>query len=50
MHPLMYGSFLPDSRQVSREAAERHAMLTRRPERTREPRTWFAAFRAVPQS
>ena len=30
MNPLMYGSFLPDSLQVSRDAAERHAILTTR--------------------
>ena len=30
MHPLMLIGLLPDSRQVSREAAARHAVLTAR--------------------
>jgi len=33
MNPLMYEGLLPDSRQVSRDAAECHAILTARGKR-----------------
>jgi len=33
MHPLIMIGLLPDSRQVSREASERHAILTALKER-----------------
>jgi hypothetical protein len=49
MHPLMYGYFLPDSSQISREAAERHARLTRRDERARAVLPQRLAFRIALQ-
>ena len=51
MHPLMFVGLLPDSRQVSRDAAERHAILTARKggEDTRR-RPPMRRWRLVPQS
>lgn len=50
MHPLMYAGLLPDSRQVSRDAAERHRILTARTKREDAPAPRFRAWRPVPQS
>ncbi|MET0811603.1 MAG: hypothetical protein ABWY03_01025 [Microbacterium sp.] len=47
MHPLMYGYFLPDSGQVSRDAADRHTKLTRRDERARVLFPHRLAFRVA---
>ncbi|GAA1937987.1 hypothetical protein GCM10009775_32610 [Microbacterium aoyamense] len=49
MHPLMYGYFLPDSVEVSREAAERHARRTRPEERARALFPQRLAFRVALQ-
>jgi len=51
MNPLMFEGLLPDSRQMSRDAAERHAILTSRTTRREHPP--YARRRAprlVPQS
>jgi hypothetical protein len=50
MNPLMFEGLLPDSRQVSRDAAERHAILTSRTQREHPPRARLQAPRLVPQS
>lgn len=64
LHPLMYEGLLPDSRQVSRDAARRHMILAHRAERgdARRPRlrawrrrvqTWRARLRPsrpIPQA
>ena len=41
MHPMLLIGLLPDSEQVSREAAQRHAILTARSERESPPRPRF---------
>jgi hypothetical protein len=46
----MFEGLLPDSRQVSRDAAERHAILTALKQRERPPRPRFRALRPVPQT
>lgn len=50
MNPLMFEGLLPDSRQVSRDAAERHAVLTSHAKRELPPRLRLRAPRLVPQS
>ncbi|GAA3207908.1 hypothetical protein [Microbacterium terregens] len=50
MHPLMYAGLLPDSRQVSRDAAERHARTTVRRRREDAHRPRFRAWRPLLQS
>ncbi len=50
MNPLMFVGLLPDSRQVSRDAAARHAILTARKKRETAPRPRFRAWRLVPQN
>ena len=50
MNPLMLTGLLPDSRQVSRDAAERHATLTALRQREKPPRPRFRAWRLVPQT
>jgi hypothetical protein len=50
MHPLMFVGLLPDSRQVSRDAAQRHAILTTLKQRERPPRPRFRGLRLVPQT
>jgi len=50
MHPLMLVGLLPDSRQVGRDAARRHAILTAR-KRLEDPgRPGTRRWHAVPQS
>ena len=49
MHPLMLVGLLPDSRQVSREAAERHAILAARESRVRPAKRRFRALRLALQ-
>ena len=50
MNPLMLVGLMPDSRQVSRDAARRHAILTahKKIEDPGRPRT--RSWHAVPQS
>jgi len=50
MDPLMLAVVLPDDRQVSRVAFERHAILTARQKRVRAPRPGLRALRPVRQS
>ena len=51
MHPLMLIALLPDSRQLSRDAAERHAILTALKGREDTPRRApLRRWRLVPQS
>jgi hypothetical protein len=50
MHPLMLVGLLPDSRQVSRDAAERHAILTTLKQREKPPRPRFRVLRPAPQT
>lgn len=50
MNPLMFEGLLPDSRQVSRDAAERHAILTARKKREYAFRPPTRAWRPVLQS
>jgi hypothetical protein len=49
MNPLMLVGLLPDSRRVSREAAERHAILAARQNRVRTAKPRFRALRLAPQ-
>ena len=50
MNPLMFEGLLPDSRQVSRDAAERHAVLTARKKDDDAPRARFRVWRLALQS
>lgn len=50
MHPLLLEGLMPDSLQVSRDAARRHAILTARAERESAPRRRFRAWRPVLQT
>ena len=49
MNPLMYGGLLPDSRQVSSEAAARHAILAAGKERDSAYRPRLRTWHPVPQ-
>ncbi|MET0781136.1 MAG: hypothetical protein ABWZ16_06430 [Microbacterium sp.] len=49
MHPLMLFGLLPDSRRVSREAAERHAILAARHSRIPAVKPRIRALRLVLQ-
>ena len=50
MHPLMLAGLLPDSRQVSRDAARAHAILTRRRKLEDPPPRRIRMWRPVLQS
>ena len=49
MNPLMLVGLLPDSRRVSREAAERHAILAARESRVRPVKPRRRAWRPLLQ-
>lgn len=49
MHPMMLVGLLPDSRRVSREAAERHAILAARPQHVPAVKPRLRALRLVLQ-
>jgi len=49
MHPLLLEGLMPDSLQVSRDAARRHAILTARKKSEHAPRRRFRAWRPALQ-
>jgi hypothetical protein len=50
MNPLMYGAFLPDGVQLSREAARRHALQEARPKPERVRRSVLRVWRPLAQA